>query len=61
MDAPLIDVLFGPFVTRFDEQIIMKIISALMLEKRLIFVANEISTLSAVIHAAVAALYILLF
>lgn len=57
MDAPLIDVKLAPLVSRFDVKSLILLLSALMCEKRIIFIGDELSTLSECIHAAVAILF----
>ena len=57
MDAPLIDVKLAPLVSRFDVKNLILLLSALMCEKRIIFIGNDLTTLSECIHAAVAILY----
>lgn len=56
MDAPLIDVKLAPLVSRFDVKSLILLLSALMCEKRIIFIGDDLSTLSNCIHAAVAIL-----
>lgn len=56
MDAPLIDIKLAPLVSRFDVKNLINILSALMCEKRIIFIGDDISVLSECIHAAVALL-----
>ena len=56
MDAPLIDIKLAPLVSRFDVKNLINILSALMCEKRIIFIGDNISDLSECIHAAVALL-----
>ena len=56
MDAPLIDVKLAPLVSRFDVKSLILLLSALMCEKRIIFIGDDLSTLSECIHAAVAIL-----
>ena len=56
MDAPLIDVKLAPLVSRFDVKSLILLLSALMCEKRIIFIGDDLSTLSDCIHAAVAIL-----
>lgn len=57
MDAPLIDVKLAPLVSRFDVKNLILLLSALMCEKRIIFIGDDLTTLSECIHAAVAILY----
>ena len=57
MDAPLIDVKLAPLVSRFDVKSLILLLSALMCEKRIIFIGDDLSTLSDCIHAAVAILF----
>ena len=57
MDAPLIDVKLAPLVSRFDVKSLILLLSALMCEKRIIFIGDDLSTLSECIHAAVAILF----
>ena len=59
MDAPLIDVKLAPLVSRFDVKNLILLLSALMCEKRIIFIGDDLTTLSECIHAAVAILYML--
>lgn len=59
MDAPLIDVKLAPLVSRFDVKSLILLLSALMCEKRIIFIGDDLSTLSECIHAAVAILFVL--
>ena len=56
MDAPLIDVKLAPLVSRFDVKSIINILCALMCEKRIIFIGDDLTVLSECIHAAVAML-----
>lgn len=56
MDAPLIDVKLAPLVSRFDVKNLILLLSALMCEKRIIFIGDDLATLSECIHAAVAIL-----
>ena len=60
MDAPLIDVKLAPLVSRFDVKNLILLLSALMCEKRIIFIGDDLTTLSECIHAAVAILYMIL-
>ena len=57
MDAPLIDVKLAPLVSRFDVKSLILLLSALMCEKRIIFIGDDLSTQSDCIHAAVAILF----
>ena len=56
MDAPFIDVKLAPLVSRFDVKNLILLLSALMCEKRIIFLGDDLTTLSECIHAAVAIL-----
>jgi hypothetical protein len=57
VNIPFVDLHFEPLLHYLDTTKIVSIFASLLVERRLIFIATRLSTLSACVHAAVAMLY----